>query len=130
MRSFAIVGVISAAILPSQVLGAALQRFPQVCSATAVLEYFTCQTVSQECYENVAQQANDWCIDYLSIEPVTTYATTIYDIAIQTVAETTTVPLTTTELVATMTVTGVTVTTTTTQTLWQTQTVISTITSS
>ena len=125
-KAAAIIGV--AAFLPSHVLAAALMRFPNVCSPAAVLEYFTCQAIAEdsECYDGLIKQANDWCIDYLSVEPVTTYATTVYDVAVETVAETVTVPaVTITDVATTSDLTSIT-TTAVTNTAWVTETTTST----
>jgi hypothetical protein len=69
----------------------------EVCSVDAVLEYFTCHTVPEACFEDLATQATAWCSSYLSIEPVTEYLSTETPAAVETVTETSTITTTTIE---------------------------------
>lgn len=55
---------------------------PEQCNVKGVLGLFTCRhTISEECLPSLAQQADDFCREYLAIEPVTTTTTLTGDIA-------------------------------------------------
>ncbi|KAK3984080.1 hypothetical protein QBC44DRAFT_353875 [Cladorrhinum sp. PSN332] len=127
MRSLSALAIVGAGLLPSAVKGAATP-FLEVCTVNAVLEYFTCQHVSQDCFEPLVEQAEDWCRDYLSIEPVTIHASTVIpDLEVVTVVETTTVTGRTVDVLTTTEETTVTATATT--VIEETVTVITTTTS-
>ncbi|KAK4224309.1 hypothetical protein QBC38DRAFT_24308 [Podospora fimiseda] len=123
MRSISAL-VLGAGFLSSVANGA----FLEVCTVNAVLEYFTCQHVSEDCFEPVLQQAEDWCRDYLSIEPVTVHASTVIPEAeVVTVVETTTVTDRTVDFITATEET--TITATSTSIVQQTVTVTTTTTS-
>ncbi|KAM7219810.1 hypothetical protein V8F06_004844 [Rhypophila decipiens] len=91
-------------MLPLSVM-AATTPFLDVCSVDGVLEYFSClRPVPEGCVESLEEQANAFCSSYLSVEPQTTYLSTVtpeVPIAIETVTVSTTVYSTFTDVVAT-----------------------------
>ncbi|KAK4120746.1 hypothetical protein N657DRAFT_692646 [Parathielavia appendiculata] len=97
MRFTAAVG---GGLLPSAVAGAA--AFLDVCSVDAVLEYFSCQKpVPHRCVDSLVEQATDFCSNYLSIEPVTIYASTETPVATEIIRATFTTSATTTKVTLT-----------------------------
>ena len=90
----------AAAFLPS-VAVAASTPFLDVCAVSHVLEYFACLSPLPEgCVESVEEQAVAFCSSYLSVEPVTTYLSTVTpEGEVVTVTETTTVSDTVTDVV-------------------------------
>ncbi|KAK4182128.1 hypothetical protein QBC35DRAFT_196525 [Podospora australis] len=102
MRSSSTVALLSAALLPSAALGASTP-FLDVCLVESVLEYFSClKPVPEGCVESVEEQVIAFCNSYLSIEPVTTYLSTVTpDGEVETVTKYTTVESTSTDVVLT-----------------------------
>lgn len=91
MRSASLVVAVATGLLPIGALAAATLPL-EVCSAEAAVQYlaFACRPLPVDCVEAVTEQANTWCRDYLSIEPVTVYATTVNPVTTETVIETAT----------------------------------------
>ncbi|KAK0657872.1 hypothetical protein B0T16DRAFT_69531 [Cercophora newfieldiana] len=110
MRPARIFGGVVVGLLP---LAAALRpnlNFPSVCSVDGVLRYFTCsRNVSPVCAVELAEQAVEFCRDFLAVEPVTVTLTTVTPVDSSTIIETsttsttTTIETTTTELTTTLT---------------------------
>ncbi len=91
MRSASLVVAVATGLLPAGALAAAAINL-DVCSTEAALQYlgFTCRPIPEDCVEGMTEQANTWCRDYLSIDPVTVYATTVTPVTTETVFETAT----------------------------------------
>ncbi|OIW31120.1 hypothetical protein CONLIGDRAFT_300447 [Coniochaeta ligniaria NRRL 30616] len=101
MRSATVVVALATGLLPSVVT--ALTPPCDVCAIESVLGYLTQKTNPAACLADLADQATTWCRDYLSIEPVTVYLSTVTPILSETVIETSTTATTTTELTTTTT---------------------------
>ncbi|KAK4099323.1 hypothetical protein N658DRAFT_487729 [Parathielavia hyrcaniae] len=100
--------VVVAGLLPLATVGAASD-----CSMDAVLDYFTAGPVAEGCLDSLAEQAAAWCLDYMSIDPVTVPASTETPVTTKIVTETSTTSTTTTEVIfttlSTTTVTNITI---------------------
>lgn len=109
MRSFPIHLQGVALLLPWAVTGITVP-FLDVCKVVEVLEYFSClRPVPRGCVENLKEQANAFCSSYLSIEPVTTYLSTVTpEPSVTTVTEYATVSRTSVDYVWTIVPTTVT----------------------
>jgi hypothetical protein len=94
MRSFVLLGA-----LPAVVVGLGVAAVDETCSVDGALQYLTCQVPGPgACLDSLTEEANDWCRTYLSIEPVTSYASTSVPIVQETTTETSTTATTTTEV--------------------------------
>ncbi|KAK1760063.1 hypothetical protein QBC47DRAFT_355280 [Echria macrotheca] len=99
---------------------------PAQCNINGVLEFLTCRhTISEECLPSLTQQADDFCRDYLGVEPVTITTTLTGDLetATATATELSTTTTTSTDITTTTTFTTEVDLTTTTTVLTSTSTV-------
>ena len=97
MRSAPVLLALAMGMLPG-VLGAAINL--DVCSVESSLQYlaFTCLPIPEACIDNLTEQANAWCGEYLSIAAVTVYRTTVAPVSTDTVTETATTTTTALEV--------------------------------